>query len=223
MGFVESAGLRRAGRARGMSAGAALLLLLVAPGGVTGQRAELGLGISRIQNPPDALFDTSCPPSRSWSGDGRVSYRFSRAVALEGTVGYNWETGDQCVIEPEVVPPTGPFERATRVTPTGFPFVTTDVRMGFEPSNPSGSIWLKAFGGYGRMWSKDIGYWLAGGGLVFGGRIESVLEFEWNWFDIPFDETTEQFLDGILVGTSEGSGETSHTTFRIRAGVRWRP
>jgi len=203
--------------------GVVALMIFGAPVGLVGQGIELGLGFSRVRNPPAELFDSSCPASRSWSSDGRASLRFSRAVALEGTVGYNFETGDQCRPDPVTVPRTGPFEQSSRTTPGGFPFVTTDLRLAFEPSNPSGPIWLKAFGGYGRMWSKDIGYWLAGGGLVFGGQLQSVLELEWNWFNIPFDETTRQFLDGVQIGTSQRSGETSHNTFRVRGGFRWRP
>ena len=225
MGWTERDRRTGAWRRDGLGSlvGTVALGALLAPTALAGQGLEFGLGFSRIRNPPADLFDSSCPASHSWSSDGRASLRFSRAVALEGTVSYNWANGDQCVDDPVLVPPTGPFESTTRATPGGFPFVTTDLRLGIEPSNPSGSMWLKAFGGYGRMWSKDIGYWLAGGGLVFGGQLQTVLELEWNWFNVPFDETTRQFMDGVEVGTSQRSGATSHNTFRVRGGIRWRP
>ena len=83
-------------------------------------------------------------------------------------------------------------------------------------------MWLRAFGGYGRMWSKDIGYWLAGAGLVFGSQLTTVLDFEWNWFDEPFVTTTQSFMDGVLVGEASVPEERSRSTFRIKAGFRWR-
>jgi hypothetical protein len=200
-----------------------VLLALSLPIPAIGQALELGGGFAQVRNPPPELFESICPASRSWAGDGRIGLRFSRAFSLEGQVTHNFETGDQCVAEPEVPPDTGPFERVTRETGAGFPYWTTDARLNFEPSSPSGNIWLKAFAGYGRIWDFDTGYWLVGGGIVFAAAIESVIEFEWNWIDVPFTETTEEFLNGALVSEETLTGHTSHSTLRIRAGFRLRP
>ena len=152
-----------------------------------------------------------------------MALRFSRAVRLEGNVGYQWESGVTCADPLGPPPATGPFEDTRRTRPdAGYPFFSSDLRLAFEPSSPSGSIWLRAFGGYGRMWSKDIGYWLAGGGLVYGGGLETVVDFEWNWFDVPFEDTTRVFQNGILVSESMSRGTTLHSEFRIKAGFRFR-
>jgi hypothetical protein len=73
------------------------------------------------------------------------------------------------------------------------------------------------------MWSKDIGYWLAGGGLVLGQQIQTVFEVEWNWFNVPYTETTLNFEDGVLVSTDMSDGSTKHSSFRMRAAFRWSP
>lgn len=210
--------MRAGGRVPG-----AVLLALMFPAGAAGQTLEIGGGFAQIRNPPPELFESTCPPSRSWAGDARLGLRFSRAFSIEGQMTYDFETGDQCDAEPEPPPATGPFERVTREAGGGFPYWTTDARLSFEPSSPSGNIWLKAFAGYGRIWDFDTGYWLAGAGVVFAATIESVIEFEWNWIDVPFTETTEDFLDGTLVSGESITGQTSHSTFRIRAGFRLRP
>ncbi len=189
------------------------------------QALEVGAGIARTQNPVKALSDAMCPAAKTWAGEGRVAYRFSRAAAIEGTVGYHWEkAGDECEDPVPPVPVSGPFERTLTESPAaGYPFVTTDARLAFEPSTPSGPIWLRAFGGYGRMWSKDIGYWLAGAGLVFGGELEAMLDFEWNWYDVPIETTAESYQDGVLVDAQTEASDMGHSTFRIKAGIRFRP
>lgn len=211
---------------RGMRAGAAIavtcLLALGAPAGAAGQTLEAGVGIARTQNPVSALSDAMCPAERTWAGEGRAGVRFSRIVALEGTVAYHWESAGEDCAEP--VPGSGPFERTTmRAVEAGYPFLSTDARLAFEPSNPSGRIWFRAFGGYGRMWSKDVGYWLAGAGVVFGGQLEALLDFEWNWFDLPTETIVESYLDGALIDEQTEVSDMSHSTFRIKAGLRFRP
>lgn len=200
-------------------------VLLAAPRAATGQAPEFGVGVARTQNPVETLSDELCPAEKTWAAEGRAGLRFSRAIALEGTVGYQWENADECangLVPP--IPDTGPHERTTTDHPAaGYPFVSTDMRLAFEPSNPSGHIWFRAFGGYGRMWSKDVGYWLAGAGVVFGGQLEALLDFEWNWFDLPFVATTESYVDGVLVDERVETGDTGHSTFRIKAGLRFRP
>ena len=209
----------------GVPAVLGLLGLLGAPRAAIAQGWELGGGFAQVTNPPADLFDpgNDCPPSKNWAGEGRIALRFSRAVSLEGTGGYHWASNDYCVLAPEPIPDTGPYSTTSRYTPGGFPFVTTDARLAFEPSSPNGSMWLRAFGGWGVMWSKEANYWLAGGGLVISGRVTTIFEVEWNWFSIPYEETTDHYVDGVLVSSETASGNTSHGTFRLRAGFRWRP
>ncbi|MFV1986471.1 MAG: hypothetical protein ACC682_04280 [Gemmatimonadota bacterium] len=204
---------------------ASLAVLTLFPGTLLAQGLELGGGLTRMTNPPPALFEpgNDCPPSQSWAGEGRIAFRFSRVVSIEGTGGYNWASSDFCVLPPAAIPPSGPHSVSARTTPGGFPFFTSDARLAFEPSSPSGPMWLRVFGGYGVMWGKDTRYWLAGGGLVLGQEIQTVIEAEWNWFDLPYDQTTLNYQDGALVSTEKTSGSTSHNTFRLRAGFRWSP
>ena len=184
---------------------------------------EVGIGVARNGSPPAVLSDDGCGADVGWAAEGRVGLRFSRAVRLEGNLGYHFEGGVSCADPVAPAPATGPFEDTQLMVPdAGYPFFSTDARLAFEPSSPAGRIWLRAFGGYGRMWSKDIGYWLAGGGLVYGGRLETVVDFEWNWFDVPFEETARVFQDGVLVSESMRRGSTSHSEFRIKAGLRLR-
>ncbi len=200
------------------------LAVAAAPAALPAQTIEVGAGIARGGSPPRALADDGCAVLTAWAGEGRGGLRFSRAASLEGTVAYHFASGETCGPSRAPAPPTGPFEVTDRARPgSGYPFFTSDLRLAFEPSSPSGPIWLRAFGGYGRMWGPDVGYWLAGGGLVFGGQLEAVLDFEWNWFDVPFDDILRMYEDGVLISESTTSGETSHTQFRIKAGVRWRP
>ncbi|MDX1396079.1 MAG: hypothetical protein R3195_16975 [Gemmatimonadota bacterium] len=211
-------------------AGACLVGLLLSLGLFGGPRIasaqgfEFGGGLAQVTNPPAELFEpgNACPPSKSWAGEGRIAYRFSRAVSLEGTGGYNWASNQFCVLGPEPVPANGPFTVAERTNDGGFPYFSTDARLAFEPSSPSGPMWLRVFGGWGAMWSKDTQYWLAGGGLVIGGQVTTVFEAEWNWFDLPYVETLDSYQDGALVSSDSTTGQTGHTTFRIRAGFRWR-
>jgi len=199
------------------------LSVTVAP--VRAQRLpfELGIGIARNGSPPAVLSADGCAADVGWAAEGRASLRFSKAVRLEGNLGYHFESGVACTDPLGPPPAAGPFEDTQRTVPdAGYPFFSTDARLAFEPSSPAGSMWVRAFGGYGRMWSKNIGYWLAGGGLVYGGQIETVIDFEWNWFSVPFEETARVFQDGILVSESMSRGSTSHSEFRIKAGFRFR-
>lgn len=195
-------------------------------GGLHAQGArglEIGGGLALTTNPVEALSGEICPADRTWAAEGRVAWRFSRAVALEGGTALHWENADQCVnglVPP--VPQQGPFERTLRDFPDGYPFTTSDIRLAFEPSTPTGNTWLRVFGGWGHMWGKDIGYWLTGGGVVFGRGIRFVLDAEWRWFDVPFESTTENFLDGILISSEEGSGKEPHNTFAVKLGFRLR-
>lgn len=215
---------RRYGFFRGPLAGLLAGAALAVPGGSAAQDLEVGLGIARTQDPVPGLSDAACPAEKTWAAEGRAALRFSAAAALEGTFGYQFENAGECEDEVPPVPPTGPFEQVLMRNPeAGYPFVSTDLRLAFEPSSPGGPIWLRAFGGYGRMWGKDIGYWLAGAGLVFGGQLEALLDFEWNWFDVAFETTTRRFEDGVLTEEVVTQGEDGHSTFRIKAGVRWRP
>jgi len=192
------------------------------PAAGIGQSLEVGVGLARTQNPVASLSDEMCPAEKTWAGEGRAAVRFSQVIALEGTVAYHWENAGECVEDP--VPATGPFERTSmRATEAGYPFLSTDARLAFEPSNPSGYIWFRAFGGYGRMWSKEVGYWLAGSGVVFGGQLEALLDFEWNWFDLPTETVTQSYLDGVLIDEQTEVSDMSHSTFRIKAGLRLRP
>lgn len=199
-------------------------VLLAIPAGASAQ-LEVGGGFAQVTNTPPELFEpqNQCPPSRNWVGEGRLAYLFSRAARLEVTGGYHWASSDFCSVSPPPPPETGPGSITTRNNEGGFPFFSTDARLAFEPSSPSGPMWLRAFGGYGVMWSKDVGYWLAGGGLVLGQQVQTVFEVEWNWFSMPFTETTLNFQDGVLVSTDTTTGSTSHSTFRLRAAFRWSP
>ncbi len=201
---------------------AALTGMTSFPDALLAQGLEVGGGFARLTNTPPELFTpgNDCPPSQSWAGEGRIAYRFSRVVSIEGTGGYNWASSDFCVLAPAPIPPSGPHSVSARDNPGGFPFFSSDARLAFEPSSPSGSMWLRAFGGYGVMWGKETQYWLAGGGLVMGQQLRTVIEIEWNWFDLPFTETTVNYQDGQLISTDRTSGSTSHTTFRLRAVFR---
>lgn len=219
-GWVTGRG-RWTGRRGILVAGVASLVPVVA----AAQDLEMGVGIARTQNPVQTLSTSICPAGKTWALEGRGGLRFSRIVALEGTVGYQFEKVGECAdgsIPP--IPSTGPFQQMLTTYPeAGYPFVSTDARIAFEPSSPSGPIWLRAFGGYGRVWSKGMGYWLAGAGLVYSAEIDALLDFEWNWFDEPFDEVTRDFLDGALIGEESIRLGRSQSTFRIKAGFRWRP
>jgi hypothetical protein len=205
--------------------GLALVALGSTPSSTSAQTPpiELGIGVSRISSPVAKLSDTGCAADNVWAPEAHVGFRFSRAFAVQTVTGMNLETGVNCA-DPFEPPATGPGEQiVVSSEASGYPFLQSDLRLAFEPSSPSGPIWLRAYGGYGRMWSKDIGYWLAGGGVVFGAKVESVIDFEWNWFDVPFDRTTRTFQDGVQVSEATASGSDSHRTFRLRAFFRWRP
>lgn len=213
---------------RPMRGGAVALLLLGAdlalavPALAQGLPLEFGVGVSRNSSPPPELSEQWCAADVAWAAEGRVGLRLSRSLRLEATGGYHFEGGVSCAIPDQTIPPIGPFELVERTGPEdGFPLLSTDARVSFEPSQPAGGVWFRAFGGYGRMWDVGEGYWLAGGGLVFGGPITAVLELEWNWFDLPFDETVRTFQDGILTSMTSSQGTTSHGEMRIRAGFRF--
>lgn len=224
-GCDGNAGFGRDQAAARLRTGAVLAWLSLGIGvpiGAEGQSLEVGVGLARTQSPVAALSNAMCPADKTWAGEGRAGVRFSRVVALEGTLSYHWENAGEDCTDP--VPATGPFERTTmRATEAGYPFLSTDARLAFEPSNPTGYIWFRAFGGYGRMWSKDVGYWLAGAGVVFGGQLEALLDFEWNWFDLPTETVTESYLDGALIDEQSEVSDMGHSTFRIKAGLRFRP
>lgn len=182
---------------------------------------EFGVGATRNSSPADGLSGANCAADVAWAGEGRVGLRLGSAVRLEGTAGYNFDTGVVCVDPNLGIPPTGPFDLSRREpTVSGYPFISTDARLSFEPSQPAGGVWFRAFGGYGRMWGPGVNYWLAGGGLVFGGGLATILEAEWNWFKLPFDQIDEMYQDGILTSTVTTAGSESHSELRIRAGFR---
>ncbi len=182
---------------------------------------EVGAGVAMTTNPVEALSDEVCAAGKTWATEGRLAWRFSRVVALEGSTAVHWEvTGGECRADEVLVPQEGPFERTLRDYPDGYPFTTSDVRLAFEPSSPSGTTWFRAFGGWGYMWGKEIPYWLAGGGVVFGSRIKFVLDAEWKWFDVPFDSITQSFLDGALISEEiTGAGEESRRAHSPTSGL----
>ncbi|MDH3735049.1 MAG: hypothetical protein OEU54_16085 [Gemmatimonadota bacterium] len=216
---------RERGRSRSGGSGPLLVALAVlALATPLTAQPVVGIGLTRISNAPQALFDVDdCPGANAWSGEGVLGLRFSRIVSVETTTAYNWSNTNTCIVGPPTVPPTGEFSFSTFETPGGYPFVSSDARLVFESPDPRSSFWLRAFGGYGVMWPKSIGYWLAGGGLVFGGQLQTIIEAEWNWFSVPFDQTTLSFVDGALVSTDVTSGSRSHSMFRLRAGFRLSP
>jgi hypothetical protein len=201
----------------------ALAAVMLLTGSVRAQGVrglEVGAGVAMTTNPVETLSGASCPAGKTWATEGRLAWRFSRVVALEGSTALHWESGEDCV-ERDPPLPLGPFERDVRDYPGGYPFTTSDVRLAFEPSSPSGTTWFRAFGGWGYMWGKKIPYWLAGGGVVFGGRIRFVLDAEWKWFDVPFDSITQSFLDAALISEEiTDTGEDPHTTFAVKLGFR---
>ena len=153
-----------------------------------------------------------------------LGLRFSRIASIEANTAYSWANTNTCILQPEPIPPTGEFTARSRTTPGGYPSWSSDLRLVFESPEPRTSLWLRAFGGYGWMWSMDnIGYWMAGGGLVFGGRLQTIIEAEWNWFSVPYAQTTRTYQDGTLVSTDLTAGSTSHSMFRLRAGFRLVP
>lgn len=195
--------------------------LLSVPGASMAQSPfEAGFGVARNSSPPSELSDMGCAADVGWAAEGRGSFRFSRAVAIEGVLGYNFEQAVRC--SAPLDPPVSGERSFQTSTEAGYPFWSSDIRLAFEPSSPAGNMWLRAFGGYGRMWGKGTGYWLAGGGLVFGGNVQTVLDLEWNWFDLPFEETTQVFQNSAVVSESSTFGSTSHSEFRIKAGFRLR-
>lgn len=182
---------------------------------------ELGAGVALTTDPAKVLSDTTCPADRTWATEGRIAWRFSRAVAVEGGTAIHWENAKGCTeTGPPPVPPAGPHERTLREYSGGYPFTTSDIRLALEPSSPTGSTWFRLFGGRGFMWGKDIGYWLTGGGVVFGRGLKFLLDAEWKWFDVPFESITQTFLDGNLISEEQGAGEESHTTFAVKLGIR---
>lgn len=213
--------VRGAGRA-GRLAGLVAITLGVAGSQTVAQTLEFGGGFSRLKPPGPLLGADVCTGGNAWAGEGAVALRFGAISALEATTAYNWAATNDCGEGPPDIPPTGDLSYTYRETRGGYPFWSTDFRVVVESPEPHQSAWLRAFGGYGRMWSKDIGYWLAGGGLALAGRLQPILEAEWNWFSVPFDELTLNYSDGDLISTDTVSGSTSHRTFRIRAGLRWR-
>ena len=218
VGGVRAGGWERFGRLAGL-----VVIALCGTGSpAVAQTFEFGGGFSRLEPPGPLLGEGVCTGGNAWTGEGVVALRLTSITAFEATGGYNWSTTDMCGDGPPDIPPTGDFSYTYRETSGGYPFWNTDFRFVVESPEPHQSAWLRAFGGYGRMWSKDIGYWLAGGGLALAGRLQPILEAEWNWFSVPFDEFTANYTDGTLVSTDTVSGSTSHTTFRIRAGLRWR-
>lgn len=227
---MGSTGRKTAGRVvRGamisrMPAVVGLAIVLLLPQRLEAQAPLVGFGLTRSTNAPLALFDEDdCPGATAWSGEGGIGLRFSRIASLELNAAYHWSHPNTCIVGPPTIPPTGEFSYFERDTRGGYPFWSSDARLVFESPDPRTSAWLRAFGGYGRMWVKDIGYWLAGGGLVFGGRLQTIIEAEWNWYSIPFEQTTFNYVDGVLVSTDVTNGSTSHSQFRLRAGFRLSP
>ncbi len=199
------------------------VLAIAWPGTALGQSGlEVGAAVATIGDPPRALAGAGCSTSRAWAVEGRVGWRFSSVVSIEGTGTYHVDTGNRCVEPVEApAPPTGPFERKTTVFPnSGYPFVSTDARLTFEPSAPAGRTWLRAFAGWGHMWSQDLDYWLAGFGVVFGGRTQIVADLEWKWFDVPFETTTESYLDGQLVSSEVTTGGRGQSPLALKLGFR---
>jgi len=181
---------------------------------------EAGVGVARNPSPPAVLSDDGCAADLAWTAEARGGLRISRAVRIEGLVGYNFEQNVRCS-DPLATPVSG--EQSLQTSPeAGYPFWSSDIRLAFEPSSPAGSFWLRGFGGYGRMWGKGIGYWLAGAGVVFGGNLETVLDLEWNWFDVPFEQTVRVFQNSVVVSETVTTGSTSQSEFRVKAGFRLR-
>jgi hypothetical protein len=189
---------------------------------VAAQALEFGGGFSRLKAPDLFLGPDDCTGGNAWAGEGVIALRFTSIVALEATTAYNWSNPERCERELPTIPPSGEFSHTFQQSAGGYPFVTTDFRIMVESPEPHQSAWLRAFGGYGRMWSRNIGYWLAGGGLALAGRLTPILEAEWNWFSVPFEELTLNYVDGVLVRTDTVSGSKAENTFRVRAGLRWR-
>ncbi len=218
---VEAGRGARTGRAS-VVAGLAAIALGAGQMPLAAQGFEFGGGFSRMKAPDLFLGPDDCTGGNAWSGEGVVALRFTSTVALEATTGYNWSNPKQCERDLPTIPPNGEFSHTFQQSAGGYSFVTTDFRIVVESPEPHQSAWLRAFGGYGRMWSRDIGYWLAGGGLALAGRLTPILEAEWNWFSVPFEELTLNYVDGVLQSTDRVSGSKAENTFRIRAGLRWR-
>ena len=180
---------------------------------------ELGLGVGRNGSPPAELSDDGCAADISWAAEARPGLRLSRAVRLDGVLGYTWAPRRRCS---DPLPPPTDGERTLRSVPeAGYPVWTGDVRLSIEPATPTGPIWFRVFGGYGRMLGKGIPYWVSGAGIVVGTNVETVIDFEWMWFDVPFEDDVQTFSGGALLSESTVLGEISRREFRIKAGFRF--
>lgn len=191
------------------------------------RRMYVGAIAAPLFDAPPQFSEDLCSPERTTLSYGaRLGFGFGPYFALEGGLSIHHEYADSCLLPADPAPPPQNGMRTVRVYQEGtrgYPFgsdeVRVIVRMHERPGRPSGRL----LAGAGWLWSKDIGFLLAGGGLRYGGeRLAGTLDVEQWWFDVPFIDVEEAYLGGQLVSQEQTPGEDSESPIVIRFGVNWR-
>lgn len=216
-----------------MSRGIALCFLMVclpAAGGaaVAGQDSGGGLYVGThggaMFDAAPAFSESICPSETTATFGLHVGHEFLRFLGVEGGTSLHTEDPDFCVNGLHPPPPENGTRtlRMLRENVTGYPFGTPEGRV-FARSPEIGGV-ASARLGMGGAWipAKDIGALLAALGVRLSfGRLRAGLDLERWWFDVPFTDLEQTFVDGELVSEREMPGEFSENPVLLRVAVEW--
>lgn len=174
---------------------------------------------------PSFSENSICPTDRTFSYGGRFGFAFGPFFDMEGSLSIHTENAETCLDGLELPPP----ENGTRTRRLlnegirGYPFASDEVRMILHTPEAAGRASARLIGGVGWLWVKDIGFLAAGLGVRYGGeRLGGTVDLERWWFDVPFTDVEETFVNGELVSQERTSDEFSESPTVLRIGANWR-
>ena len=129
---------------------------------------DVGLGVGRFVDYESAFSPTSCEQDLG-AVSGRVGYRVTSILAIQGSATAGVATGDeQCFLPGIPAPRDGDLFRRAKFSDgfIGTSFFATHVSAQFELL-PKNAFSPRLRAGVGRLWDKKIGNWFYGGGVRF--------------------------------------------------------
>lgn len=188
-----------------------------APGAV-----ELGLAAGAFIDYPAPFVDRGCLDEAS-ALTGEARFWPHRVVAVEASMTVTGEMpGRDCaLVEIGAPTPIGvPVGRTVYPEPiAGHGFFATTLGIAFEPFRGA-SLSPRARLARGRMWDKELGYWLAGAGMRYQfGRHALVMDVE-RWklsIDARLETVVYDGLGGVEIQSSEPTS-FEHTPYLVRVG-----
>lgn len=190
-------------------------------------KLTLAVAVGRESHPPLLISQDICPDAHPRREQASIRAGLGRGVFVEGVVARYSVRPKSCIVDsPPIIPTTGPYTASSRSVEdaiAGYPFTTSDLRIGLETAEGGSWTWRMAAGPM-WIWSKAIPG--ASGSVELAFRVPNThleVSAAWTafWFQIPYTDVVREYMDGTLSGVSVTPGRTTAKPTVISIGLGW--